>query len=143
MIRITEIYTVVEHIALSGELFINLSDFNNILKSDIGKQIEMEECLITPFYIQDNKRMELYQYELNICNKCGFEEYILERTGERNLGDIPEEIIKLRKICFANSEEYNKIIYYLDFLFKNQELRKEVEQSFGSFNEANLYVAVY
>ncbi|MCM1161735.1 MAG: hypothetical protein NC412_10970 [Roseburia sp.] len=143
MIRITEIDTVVEHIVFSGEVLINLFDFNNVLKSDIGKQIEMEECLITPYYIQDNKRMELYQYEFCICNECNFEDYILRLTGKRNFEDIPEEIINLRKICFAKISENNKIFDYLNFLFKNQELRREVEQNFDNFNEVNLYATVF
>lgn len=143
MIRITEIDTVVKHIIFSGEVFINLSDFNNVLKSDIGKQIEMEECLITPYYIQDNKRMELYQYEFYLCNECDFEDYILKLTGKRNFKDIPKEIISLRKICFAKINEHNKIPDYLNFLFENQELRREVEQIFGDFNEVNLYATVF
>lgn len=143
MIRITEIDTVVEHIVFSGEVFINLSDFNNVLKSNIGKQIEMEECLITPYYIQDNKRMELYQYELCLCNECNFEDYILKLTGKRNFEDIPEEIISLRKKCFARIDEYNKIVDYINFLFENLELRREVERIFDNFNEVNLYATVF
>lgn len=143
MIRITEIDTVVEHIVFSGEKFVNLYDFYNVLKSNIGKQIEMEECLITPYYIQNNKRMELYQYEFCICNEYNFEDYILKLTGKSNFEDIPEEIISLRKICFARIDENNKLFDYLNFLFENQELRREVEQIFDNFSELNLYATVF
>lgn len=142
MIRITEIDTIVKHIVFSGEAFINLSDFYNVLKSNIGQQIEMEECLITPYYIQNNKRMELYQYEFCICNEYNFEDYILKLTGKGNLEDIPKEIISLRNICFASIDEHNKLFDYLNFLFKSQELRREVEQIFDNFSELNLYATV-
>lgn len=112
MIKITEIDTIVKHIVFLEESFINLSDFIDILESDVGKQIEMEDCLITPYYIQDNKRMELYQYEFCMSDECDFEDYILKLTGKGNIEDIPEEVVRLRRTCFARINERNKILDY-------------------------------
>lgn len=143
MIRITKIDIKVKHIIISGEIFIALFDLIKFLNSDDGKQIELEECLITPFYICDSKRMELYQYEFCITDEYNFEDYITKLTGKKSLEEIPKEIIELRKICFASVSEKNKINEYLKYIVENQDLKSEVEQVFDNFDKANLYVTVY
>ena len=143
MIRITDIYTMTEHIVFSGEILVSVYDFINILRTDIGNQIVIEECLITPYYIENDKRLELYQYELYVTSECNFEDYILKKTGKTRLEDIPDKIIKLREVCFAKNGETKKVVDYLKFLFSNQDLRREVEQAFNTFNKKNLYIAIY
>lgn len=143
MIKITEINTIVKHIIISGEIYIALSDLISYLNSDDGKQIELEECLITPFYLYENKRMELYQYEFCMTNEYNFEDYITKLTGKKNYEEIPREIIELRKICFSRVSEQNKINKYLKYIVDNQDIKSEVEQVFDNFDKANLYVTVY
>ncbi len=139
--RITEINTVIKSVEYAGEIFINLQELDNLLKTDF--RIEMEECLITPYYIQDNKRMELYQYEFCCTGELGFEEYILKITGKKKIEDISEEIYCLRRNCFSTCDEPNKLADFLNFLFENKTLKKEIEQVFGEYIEENLYAVVY
>lgn len=101
--RITEIDTVIKSVEYAGETFINLQELDNLLKTDF--RIEMEECLITPYYIQDNKRMELYQYEFCCTSEYDFEGYILKLTGKEKIEDISEEICCLRRNCFSTCDE--------------------------------------
>lgn len=139
--RITEISTVIKSIEYAGEIFINLQELDNLLKT--GFRIEMEECLITPYYIQDNKRMELYQYEFCCTDGIDFEEYILKLTGKEKKEDISEEILCLRKNCFSTCDEPNGLADFLKFLFENKTLKKEIEQVFDDYIAENLYAVVY
>lgn len=103
----------------------------------------MEECLITPYYIQDNKRMELYQYEFCCTDDIDSEEYILKLTGKEKKEDISEEILCLRKNCFSTCDEPNGLVDFLKFLFENKTLKKEIEQVFDDYNAEDLYAVVY
>ena len=138
---ISEVYTVIKTLEYSGEKYINLVELDNLLKTDI--LIEMEECLITPYYIHNNKRLELYQYEFCCTDKVCFEEYILNLTGKEKTEDIPEEIWELRKKCFSMCGSVDTLVGIIEFLFNDQSLKKEIEKIFGSCSIENLYAIVY
>jgi len=139
--RITEINTAIKSVEYAGEIFINLQELDNLLKTDV--RIEMEECLITPYYIQDNKRMELYQYEFCCTGEFDFEEYILKLTGKDKIEDISEEICCLRKNCFSTCDEPNGLADFLKFLFDNKRLKEEIKKVFGDYIAENLYAVIY
>ena len=139
--RITEISTVIKSVEYAGEIFINLKELDDLLKTDF--KLEMEECLITPYYIQDNKRMELYQYEFCCTDEFDFEKYILKLTGKEKIEDISEGIRCLRKSCFLTCDKLGGLIDYLKFLLDNKTLKKEMEKVFGHYSVENLYAVVY
>ena len=86
--RVTEINSMIKSVEYAGEIFVNLQELNELLKMDF--KIEMEDCLITPYYIQDNRRMELYQYEFCCTNELEFQQYILKLTGKEKIEDVVE-----------------------------------------------------
>lgn len=139
--KITEIKTVIKSTEYAGEIFINLQELDNLLKTNL--KIEMEECIITPYYIQDNKRMELYQYEFCCTGEFDFEEYILKLTGKEKIEDVSEEILCLRKNCFSTCNEPNWLTDFLKFVFENETLKEEIKQVFGDYIAENLYAVVY
>lgn len=139
--RITEISTVIKSVEYAGEIFINLQELDDLLKTDF--KLEMEECLITPYYIQDNKRMELYQYEFCCTDEFDFEKYILKLTGKEKIEDISEEILCLRKNCFSTCGEPSGLTYYLKFLLDNKTLKEEIKKVFGHYSVEKLYAVVY
>ena len=139
--RITEINTIIKSVEYAGEIFINLQELHNLLTTDFG--IEMEECIITPFYVQDDKRMELYQYEFCCTNGVDFEEFILKLTGKEKIEDISEEIWYLRRKCFSICDEPNGLTDFLTFLFDNKALIEEIKKVFGDYITENLYAVVY
>lgn len=98
--KITEIKTVIKSTEYAGEIFINLQELDNLLKTNL--KIEMEECIITPYYIQDNKRMELYQYEFCCTDEIDFEEYILKLTGKEKKKIFQKTLSVLEKIAFQH-----------------------------------------
>ncbi len=139
--KITEIYTVVKYVEYEGEILINLQELEHLLKADF--RIELEECLIVPYYIQNNKRMELYQYEFCCTDEISFEEYVLKLTGKEKEEDISKEFLYLRKNCFSTCNEVKGLSDYLKFLFRNGTLKTEIKQVFDNYNEENLYAVVY
>ncbi len=139
--RITEINTVIKSVEYAGEIFINLQELDNLLKNDF--RIEMEECIITPYYIQDNKRMELYQYEFCCTDEFDFEGYILKLTGKEKIEDISEDICCLRRNCFSACDEPNGLVDFLKFLLDNKTLQEEIKKVFGDYIVENLYAIVY
>lgn len=139
--KITEIDKMIQSVTFAEEIFINLQELYQLLKT--GFKIELEECLIIPYYIQDHKRMELYQYEFCCTEKLDFEGYILKLTGKKKIGDVSEEIINLRRKCFSTCDEPNRLIDFLNFLLNNKAVKEEIEQAFENYAIENLYVAVY
>jgi len=139
--KITEINAVIKSVEYTGETYINLQELDHLLQTDF--KIEMVECLITPYYIQDNKRMELYQYEFCCTGEFDFEEYILKATGKEKIEDISEEVLCLRRNCFSVSDKPNGLADFLKFIFNNEDLKDEIKQVFGSYIEDNLYAVVY
>ena len=139
--RVTEINDILKTIECAGEYFINLQALDELLNDTTLS--EMDGVLIMPYYIQDNKRFELYQYEFYCSNNGDFKDYILKQTGKKQMEDIPEEIIQLREKCFATVDEPNKLKEFLKFLFQDKNLQKEVEKVFGEYKVENLYAIVY
>ncbi len=139
--KVTEIVTVLRNVEYAGEFFINLQDLDELLKKDV--LIEMEEVIITPYYIKNNKRLEMYQYEFCCMSDCDFNDYILKLTGKKRIEDIPNRILDLRKKCFSTINESNKLREFLDFLLNDKNLQEEIELVFGDYATENLYAVVY
>ncbi len=139
--KITEKSTVIKSVEYNGEVYINLQELDDLLKTDF--KIEMEECLITPYYIQDNRRMELYQYEFCCTDEINLKEYILKLTDKEKIEDVSEEIFYLRKNCFSTCNEPNRLADFLKFLLRNKTLKEEIKQTFGNYVVENLYAVVY
>ncbi len=139
--KLSQISTLIKTVEYAGEDFINLQDLYNLLNAEV--QIEMEDCLITPYYLKDNRRMELYQYEFCCTSECNFEEYILEVTGKKKIEEIPKEIFCLRKNCFATIDESNRLLEFLKFILENKDLQEEVKKTFGNYMVEDLYAIIY
>lgn len=139
--KILEINSVLKSVEYAGEIFVNLQELNELLKSNL--KIEMEDCLIIPYYIQNNKRLELYQYEFCCTSEFDFQQYILKLTGKGKMEDVPEEIIFLRRNCFSTCDEPNGLVNFLKFLFGSKTLKEEIKQVFGDYISENLYAVVY
>lgn len=139
--RVTEINSMIKSVEYAGEIFVNLQELNELLKMNF--KIEMGDCLITPYYIQDNRRMELYQYEFCCTNELEFQQYILKLTGKEKIEDVSKEIYILRRNCFSTCDEPNGLANFLKFLFENKNLKKEIKQVFGDYIPENLYAAIY
>lgn len=135
---------------IGGEEMFNLCELVKCIETDKTPPL-IEECIITPYYINGSGRYELYQYEFCVGQKNGetFEEYILRITGKRKIEEVPDDIIRIRKICFApidannQSDILKKLIDYLHFLMNDEELKREVIGVFTEFDISRIFVCVY
>lgn len=135
----------------NGEILYGFIDFYDAVKKICEEYIATDDCIITPYYVFEERRMELYEYELNIrlVDKFNFEQYLLSKTGKTKIDDIPKAVILLHKNCYyeiLNTEckvSIKKIGQYIDYLYNSDKLKKQVQQVFGRFDIQNLMFEFY
>lgn len=151
MKRLNDVIETLDERIISNEKYYNLIKFQEYLEDLSDETIEVVESVLTPYYIFDGKRMELYEYALNIetSKKQDFEEYLLTLTGKQRMDDIPRHIIEREKECRIECEENTKIIRifflkkYIHFLLTNTDIKSQVKKIFRSFSEDNLFFELF
>ncbi|MBF2599163.1 hypothetical protein IA929_03995 [Listeria seeligeri] len=104
---------------------------------------------VTKFNIEDGKIYEIYQNELLIRTEkfIGIENYILERTGKKDLADISKQIIDLNKHCYyevSTADGYFEAIKsYIDYIVVNKDTISNIEKNFTNYNVCNIYVEIF
>ena len=141
---------MISKIVIGTEEMLNLCELVKCIESDKTPPI-IEECIITPYYICESGRYELYQYEFYAEQKNveTFEEYILRITGKRKIEEVPDDIIRIRKMCFTQIDVNNqkdiikKIKDYFYFLMNDEDVRNEVIDIFTEFDINKIFVCIY
>jgi hypothetical protein len=136
---------------ISNEELHKLIDFENALQLLKEDDIEVSECILTPYYVDDGKRYEFYSYELNIreVEQKDFDKYLLQFTGKQKIEDIPSNIVERQKNCyieFLNGENYFKkqlIQNYIEYIYNSSDIQQEVKSCFPKFTKDNLYFEIY
>ena len=111
----------------------------------------IEECIITPYYTNESSRYELYQYEFYAVqsNEKALDEYILTITGKSKIEEVPEDIIRIRTICFGEIDDnnqcviLNKIKEYFHFLMEDEDIQREIKDVFVEFDVNNIFISIY
>lgn len=137
-------------INMNGEEMLNLCELVKYIEAD-ETLLQIEECIITPYYINERGRYELYQYEFCVEQKDGetFEEYILRITGKKKIEEVPDNIIRIRQMCFSKIGEddqssiIGKIKDYFYFLISDKEVKDEIIDVFAEFNPNKLFICTY
>lgn len=149
MKKLKEIIQQLKLIKISNEEYYRLIDLKqSILLLDSDK-IEVSDCILTPYYIQDNRRLELYEYEfsLRVVNNLNFNGHLLELTGRKNIYDVLPHIIERQKVCYVelldDALDIKVIKKYIDYLYDSKEVRNQVETCFGNFNINQLFFEIY
>lgn len=135
---------------IGGEEMMNLHEVVKCIELDQTPS-PIEECIITPYYIDKKGRYELYQYEFCVEQMNGktFDEYILRSTGKKKVEEVPENIIKIRQMCYAKLDKDNqsdilkRIKEYFHFLLNDEEVQKEIKDVFGEFDQNKLYICTH
>ena len=120
-------------------------------KSYGGYEIMPLDYLITPFYVKERMRYELYAYELyiDIVEKKDFNKYLLKYTSKKSIEEIPKDIIDRHKNCYIDllKGEYleiKRLLNYIEYIFTSEEIKKGIEIVFSeSCNNNNIFFAVY
>lgn len=149
MIVFEKYASVISKMIIGGEEMLNLCELLKCIEEDKVAP-EIEECIIMPYYINGSSRYELYQYEFCIEQKEGepFEKYMQRITG-KELEDIPNNVIRVRQICYLRIDENRsgstrrKIIDYFNFLISDECVQQEIVGVFSEFNPDKLFVCVY
>lgn len=141
---------MISKVIIGGEEMLNLYDLEKCIETDKTPPL-IEECIIIPYYINESGRYELYQYEFRVEEENGetFEEYILRITGKRKIEEVPDDILRIRKICFAKIDGNNqggilkRLIDYFYFLMNDEQVQSEIINVFTEFDRNNIFVCIY
>lgn len=131
--------------------FYSYEDFLILLNELKNKKIKVEDSIMLPFYICDNKQFELYDYELNIrlVDFPNVDSYILMKTGKASISAIDPLIEQKLRNCYLEASKSDKlllvqsIIDYIDYTRNSQEIRERVREIFDEFFENKLYFEFY
>ena len=142
--------SMISKLAIGGEEMWNLRELAKCLETDQAPP-GIEECIMVPYYINESGRYELYQYELYVTSTKGetFPEYLLRKTGKSNMEEIPDDILRIRQICFVNTDELDqsnvlaKIKKYFIFLMSDEKIQKEVLDIFSEFDSHKIFLCIY
>lgn len=135
----------------NGELLYNFLEFYRQLDNYDDKYIGIYDCILTPYYVYNQKRFELYEFELNIrlVEEYNFEKHLLQKTGRTKLVDVPQEVYKLHEYCYIellktkNKISKKKIQKYIEFLFNNEKLKFQIQKAFNRFKLEELFFEFY
>lgn len=146
----TKYTSMISKIIIGGEAMFNLCELVKCIEADKTPPL-IEECIIIPYYINESGRYELYQYEFRVekHNRETFEEYILRITGKKKIEEVPDDIIRIHKICFTQidvnnqSDTLNRVKEYFYFLMNDEDIQSEVTDIFAEFDIHKIYVCIY
>lgn len=135
----------------AGTKYYNLNNFLNTLDEIDEENIKMEDMIITPFYISDLGILELYDFELNfrLVKQDNQENFMLEKTGKQNIGDIPSEIRKKLENCYIEVVKPNKSLSifklreYMLYVKNSKEINERVIQALEEYDTNRLYFEVF
>ena len=142
--------SMISKLVIGGEEMWNIRELEKCLETDEAPP-GIEECIMVPYYINESGRYELYQYELYVTRAKGetFQDYILRKTGKSNMKEIPDDILRIRQLCFVNTDEEDqsnvlaKIRKYLIFLMSDEKIQKEVLDIFSEFDSYKMFLCIY
>lgn len=151
MINFENIINSLETINISNEKYYKLCDLRRGLIPLKDEKIEVTDFILTPYYIYQGKRLELYEYEFNmvLVEKNNLEEYLLTLTGKKSIEEVPNSIKERQKFCYVEVMQDNKtvdvfcLINYIDYLLDNSEIRYQIEKVFGIFNTEELFFELF
>lgn len=149
MKNLQEIIRKLNLIKISNEEFYKLIDLQKSLLLLDGEKVEVSDIILTPYYIQDNKRLELYEYEfsLRIIENPDFNKHLLKLTGKENIDDILPNVIERQKVCYIELSEkvldIKVIKKYIDYLYDCKDIKNQIKSCFEIFNINQLFFSMY
>ena len=128
----------------------SLKDFYEKLKNLSQDEFKTEDIVLIPFYIDNGKRYELYDYELSIKvldNEIDIESYINKLFRNSCKNEVDKELTKKNKIRFIpiknKKVSKERIVQYLEYVMASQDIRDTIVQVFGDFNVEKLYFEIF
>lgn len=112
---------------------------------------EVENVLVTPFYVDSNKRWryEMYEYELKIIisDNIAFEDYAKQFFSTARLDEVEKKYMERLKRCFIGAKKSDDILLplqkYIAFILRGKEIQADYRDYFSGYNAENVFLAVY
>ena len=136
---------------LSNATYYNLIDFDDILVQLGDRKIEVDEHIITPFYICNQMVLELYHFSLTIrhVKAPDIDNFILRETGRKSMDEV-DPSIKLRfQRCYLEtiapnkSIPANKLQSFTNYVRNSVDIAQLISDYLHDFEEENLYFEIY
>ena len=138
-------------IKVGNEIMFKMIDLKQLLLEASDTQISIPDTVLLPFYVTDGKMLEMYDYELTLLfvDKKDFKGHLQRLTGKENVDYLPPDILKKQVNCFIEltEEERNtavqRIAGWIDFVLSVSELKAELLDYLGEFDENKIYCELY
>lgn len=131
--------------------YYKLNDFHNALNKISGEKIEVEDIILTPFYICDLGILEIYDYELNIrlVDLPSEENFILIKTGKKSINEVNSEIEQKLRSCYLEVVKPQKFLStdmvekFVNYVKNSPEIKERIEKYLHEFDDDRLYFEIY
>ena len=138
-------------VKISNARYYKWLDFYDVLNRNIEAKILSDDYIITPFYIRNQKVLELYYYELNIrqVDAPGRDNFILEKTAKKSIKDVPPSILQNFTRCYLEVINPCKFMSardlhsYFGYVKDSNDLKEELINYLHEFDDEKLYFEVY
>lgn len=135
-------------VSFGKETYYSMSELLSRLKDIGADKIEIENAIITPYYVDSGARAELDLLELTTAvveTHSPIEVYLRKRTGVEDLSQIPPSTISKLKHCYleALSEDPylsgNTLAKYFSYVLFEEGLKGEVIAELQPFDPLKVY----
>lgn len=149
--NLNDLLNTISILERSNAKYYKLNDLHNALNKMSEKEMEVEDTILTPFYICDLGILEVYDYELNIrlVDQPSLENFILTKTGKESIDEVTFEIRKKLSNCYLELVKPLSVISierlekYVNYVKESSEIKKRIEEYLHEFDDRKLYFEIY
>lgn len=135
----------------SNTKYYRLNDLHNVFIKMHGEHIEIDDTILTPFYICDLGVLEIYDYELNIrlVDRPSEETFILTKTGKKSIDEVSTEIKQKLRSCYLELVKPQRFILinmlekYIEYVKTSPEIKERISEYLHEFDNDKLYFEIY
>ncbi len=148
---LNELLNTISALERSNTKYYRLNDLLNALNKTYGEELEVDDTILTPFYICDLGILEIYDYELNIrlVDRPSKENFILTKTGKKSIDEVNTEIEHKLRSCYLElvkpqkSLSIDKLEKYINYVKTSPEIKERIEEYLHEFDNGKLYFESY
>lgn len=142
----------------SNAVYYHLNELKKLLLDNNQKNIVVVDeqkdggMILLPFYIfEDNKIMEIYDYELliNMDKNLTKKDYLKKKTGgKKDITDLSDAFVSKAINCYIepkldNTISIGKLLNYISYISETSRMSESIGISKKEFSSDNLYFEIY
>lgn len=148
---LNDLLNTISALERSNTKYYKLNDLHNALNKIAGEKIEVEDIILTPFYICGLGILEIYDYELNIrlVDLPSEENFILIKTGKKSISEVNSEIEQKLRSCYLEVVKPQKFLStdmvekFVNYVKNSPEIKERMEKYLHEFDDDRLYFEIY